>query len=60
MKTEVTICTESGYDYTYEADLPLIPIGHWVSTPKNPMAKVILSHIRINDDNNAIQYVRAQ
>jgi hypothetical protein len=60
MKTEVTVETETGYVYTYEADLPLIPEGHWVSSPKNPMGKASMSHIRINDDNDVIQYVRVK
>lgn len=59
MKTEVTIETEEGYEYTYEADLPLIPTGHWLSSPKNPMAIVKTTSVRINDDYDVKQYVRA-
>lgn len=49
-----------GTIYTYNLDLPLIPEGTLLSTPKVAAVRIVCQTIRINNDDTAKQYLVAR
>ncbi len=60
MKTEIRV-EQSGNPmiYTYDADLPILPVGLSISTKKAACVKVTSVLLWIGDDGDAMQYVTA-